>query len=136
MLFPPKGLSIMLLRRQFPFPGIFKDLKFHVDASRDDSCFQEHSSTSNLMSPCSALASLKAKIDSSELREALLSLGFVVSPMVLDLLVSKFDNTGGKSKAIEYDNFIEYSFATCPISLSMILLHIPFKFCMYDTLLD
>ncbi|XP_041024540.1 calcium-binding protein CBP-like [Juglans microcarpa x Juglans regia] len=47
------------------------------------------------------------KIDLSELREALLSLGFAVSPVVLDLLVSKFDKTGGKSKAIEYDNFIE-----------------------------
>lgn len=47
------------------------------------------------------------KIDASELREALLSIGFAVSPMVLDLLVSKFDKTGGKSKAIEYDNFIE-----------------------------
>ncbi|CAL5420786.1 unnamed protein product [Camellia sinensis] len=47
------------------------------------------------------------KIDSGELREALLSLGFSVSPVVLELLVSKFDKTGGKSKAIEYDNFIE-----------------------------
>ncbi|KAL6595615.1 hypothetical protein ACP70R_047955 [Stipagrostis hirtigluma subsp. patula] len=47
------------------------------------------------------------KIDASELREALLSLGYSVSPTVLDLLVSKFDKTGGKSRAIEYDNFIE-----------------------------
>ncbi|CAK7342662.1 unnamed protein product [Dovyalis caffra] len=47
------------------------------------------------------------KIDCNELREALLSLGFSVSPVVLDLLVSKFDKTGGKNKAIEYDNFIE-----------------------------
>jgi len=47
------------------------------------------------------------KIDSNELREALASLGFAVSPVVLDLLVSKFDKTGGKNKAIEYDNFIE-----------------------------
>ncbi|RCV36404.1 hypothetical protein SETIT_7G316300v2 [Setaria italica] len=47
------------------------------------------------------------KIDSSELRDALLSLGYSVSPTVLDLLVSKFDKTGGKNKAIEYDNFIE-----------------------------
>jgi len=39
-------------------------------------------------------------------------LGYAVSPMVLDLLVSKFDKTGGKSKAVEYDNFIEYGFAT------------------------
>ncbi|GAA0148306.1 hypothetical protein LIER_07785 [Lithospermum erythrorhizon] len=47
------------------------------------------------------------KIDASELREALLSLGFSVSPIVLDLLVSKFDKSGGKNRAIEYDNFIE-----------------------------
>nr|DAD42517.1 TPA_asm: hypothetical protein HUJ06_000747 [Nelumbo nucifera] len=45
------------------------------------------------------------KIDSSELREALLSLGFSVSPFVLDMLVSKYDRTG--RRAIEYDNFIE-----------------------------
>jgi len=50
------------------------------------------------------------KIDPNELREALMSLGFAVSPVVLDLLVSKFDKTGGKNKAIEYDNFIEYVF--------------------------
>ncbi|KAK1318327.1 putative calcium-binding protein CML50 [Acorus calamus] len=47
------------------------------------------------------------KIDISELRDALMSLGFAVSPAVLDLLVSKFDKSGGKNKAIEYDNFIE-----------------------------
>ncbi|KAF0913328.1 hypothetical protein E2562_021977 [Oryza meyeriana var. granulata] len=47
------------------------------------------------------------RIDSTELRDALLSLGYSVSPTVLDLLVSKFDKTGGKNKAIEYDNFIE-----------------------------
>uniref|UniRef100_A0A1J3CE30 Putative calcium-binding protein CML49 n=1 Tax=Noccaea caerulescens TaxID=107243 RepID=A0A1J3CE30_NOCCA len=47
------------------------------------------------------------RIDTNELRDALLSLGFSVSPMVLDLLVSKFDKSGGRNKAIEYDNFIE-----------------------------
>ncbi|XP_062203632.1 calcium-binding protein CBP-like [Phragmites australis] len=47
------------------------------------------------------------KIDTAELRDALLSLGYSVSPTVLDLLVSKFDKTGGKSRVIEYDNFIE-----------------------------
>ncbi|KAL9685058.1 hypothetical protein QQ045_022504 [Rhodiola kirilowii] len=46
-------------------------------------------------------------IDPPELREALLSLGFSVSPVVLDLLVLKFDKSGGRSRAIEYDNFIE-----------------------------
>ncbi|KAL2483049.1 putative calcium-binding protein CML49 [Forsythia ovata] len=49
------------------------------------------------------------KIDGPELREALLSLGYSVSPVVLDLLVSKFDKSSGKNKAIEYDNFIECS---------------------------
>ncbi|KAL6530493.1 hypothetical protein OROMI_028382 [Orobanche minor] len=47
------------------------------------------------------------KIDSSELRDALLGLGFSVSPPILDLLISKFDNSGGKNRAFEYDNFIE-----------------------------
>ncbi|KAM0877362.1 hypothetical protein ACQ4PT_035505 [Festuca glaucescens] len=47
------------------------------------------------------------KIDAPELRDALLDLGYSVSPTVLDLLVSKFDKTGGKNKAVEYDNFIE-----------------------------
>lgn len=47
------------------------------------------------------------RIDTSELRDALMSLGFAVSPVVLDLLVSKFDKSGGKTRAIEYDNFIE-----------------------------
>lgn len=56
------------------------------------------------------------KIDTNELREALMSLGFAVSPMVLDLLVTKFDKTGGKSKAIEYDNFIEYVLMIVPLA--------------------
>lgn len=56
------------------------------------------------------------KIDSNELREALMSLGFAVSPVVLDLLVTKFDKTGGKSKAIEYDNFIEYVLMILPLA--------------------
>ncbi|KAK1291715.1 putative calcium-binding protein CML50 [Acorus calamus] len=48
------------------------------------------------------------KIEANELREALLSLGFAVSPVVLELLVSKYNKSGGKKKAaIEYDNFIE-----------------------------
>ncbi|EOA31084.1 hypothetical protein CARUB_v10014235mg [Capsella rubella] len=47
------------------------------------------------------------RIDTNELRDALLSLGFSVSPVILDLLVSKFDKSGGRNRAIEYDNFIE-----------------------------
>lgn len=56
------------------------------------------------------------KIDTNELREALMSLGFAVSPVVLDLLVTKFDKTGGKSKAVEYDNFIEYVLMIVPLA--------------------
>ncbi|KAJ3681068.1 hypothetical protein LUZ60_015557 [Juncus effusus] len=47
------------------------------------------------------------RIDFSELRDALLSLGFYVPPVVMDLLVCKFDKSGGQNRAIEYDNFIE-----------------------------
>ncbi|ANM65284.1 Calcium-binding EF-hand family protein [Arabidopsis thaliana] len=47
------------------------------------------------------------RIDTNELRDALMSLGFSVSPVILDLLVSKFDKSGGRNRAIEYDNFIE-----------------------------
>ncbi|XP_020576692.1 probable calcium-binding protein CML49 [Phalaenopsis equestris] len=47
------------------------------------------------------------RIDAPELREALLSLGYAVSPVVLDLLLAKFDKSDGKYRAIEYDNFIE-----------------------------
>lgn len=61
------------------------------------------------------------KIDPNELREALMSLGFAVSPVVLDLLVSKFDKTGGKNKAIEYDNFIEYVFLGLVFNLLLFL---------------
>ncbi|XP_010279607.1 PREDICTED: probable calcium-binding protein CML50 [Nelumbo nucifera] len=61
------------------------------------------------------------KIDSSELREALLSLGFAVSSTVLDLLVAKFDRKGGKMKAIEYDNFIE-----CCLTVKVQIILLPF----------
>ncbi|XWS08834.1 hypothetical protein CRYUN_Cryun40dG0034300 [Craigia yunnanensis] len=40
------------------------------------------------------------KMDANELREALLSLGFAVSSVVLDLLVSKFDKTGSKKRPL------------------------------------
>lgn len=46
-------------------------------------------------------------IDASELKQALLSMGYGVSPTILDLLVSKYD-TNGKKNAINYDAFIEY----------------------------
>jgi len=41
------------------------------------------------------------RIDTSGLHDALLSLGYSASLTSLDLLLSKFDKTGGKSKAIE-----------------------------------
>jgi len=41
------------------------------------------------------------RTDTSGLHDVLLSLGYSVSPTGLDLLLSKFDKTGGKSKAIE-----------------------------------
>ncbi|XP_052114868.1 calcium-binding protein CBP [Arachis duranensis] len=47
------------------------------------------------------------RIDSNELREALLSLGYSLCPMLLELLISKYDKTDGRARAIEYDNFIE-----------------------------
>ncbi|KAB2620890.1 calcium-binding protein CML50 [Pyrus ussuriensis x Pyrus communis] len=53
------------------------------------------------------LRNRNGSIDANELRDGLLSLGFAVSPVILELLVSKFDKTGGRKKAIEYDNFIE-----------------------------
>lgn len=48
-------------------------------------------------------------IDGHELREALMSLGYAVSPYVLELLISKYDRTRGYARSIAYDNFIEYA---------------------------
>lgn len=62
------------------------------------------------------------RIDTNELRDALLSLGFSVSPMILDLLVSKFDKSGGRNRAIEYDNFIEYVHSFQPLNHSFFTL--------------
>ncbi|PIA48127.1 hypothetical protein AQUCO_01400602v1 [Aquilegia coerulea] len=45
-------------------------------------------------------------IDSSKLQEALLTLGCTVPPVILDLLVSNFAESGGDKKTIEYDSFI------------------------------
>ncbi|KAI6701582.1 hypothetical protein NL676_015906 [Syzygium grande] len=55
------------------------------------------------------------KIDGPELREALLSMGFAVPPVVVDLLVTKYNKYGDGSRAIEYDNFIEYVSSCCLI---------------------
>ena len=61
------------------------------------------------------------RIDALELREALLSLGFSVPHFVLDLLVLKFDKSGGMNKAIEYDHFIEYVSITIFLSHTLIM---------------
>ncbi|KAL5719824.1 hypothetical protein ACHQM5_012560 [Ranunculus cassubicifolius] len=48
------------------------------------------------------------KIDLTELREALRSLGYPVSETVLELLIIKFDKNGGNGRmAIGFDGFIE-----------------------------
>ncbi|KAL8162955.1 hypothetical protein V2J09_014444 [Rumex salicifolius] len=46
------------------------------------------------------------RLDEMELKDALMSLGFMVSPFVLKLVMSKYDKSGYKC-AIEYDYFIE-----------------------------
>ncbi|GLJ47609.1 hypothetical protein SUGI_1005350 [Cryptomeria japonica] len=46
------------------------------------------------------------KIDTMELRDALLRLGYSVSPPVLQLLLTKYDRTG-QGRGIDYDSFIE-----------------------------
>ncbi|GMJ04041.1 hypothetical protein like AT3G10300 [Hibiscus trionum] len=46
------------------------------------------------------------KIGENELNEALLSQGLVVSPTVLELLVTKFDKTLGSIMSVDYENFI------------------------------
>ncbi|KAF8398327.1 hypothetical protein HHK36_017254 [Tetracentron sinense] len=55
------------------------------------------------------------KLDPSELREALQSLGFPQSPIIVELLVFKFDKSQSKKKAIEYDNFIDLAYLTSGI---------------------
>ncbi|KAL9237947.1 hypothetical protein vseg_012437 [Gypsophila vaccaria] len=48
-------------------------------------------------------------IDSSELGQALSSLGFCVSPVIVNLLISKFNKSGGQTGhcSLQYDSFIE-----------------------------
>lgn len=46
------------------------------------------------------------RIDSLELRDGLLSLGYAIPPSILQILVSKYDRTG-QAREIDYDNFIE-----------------------------
>eukprot|EP00252_Welwitschia_mirabilis_P009367 TRINITY_DN2192_c0_g1_i1.p1 TRINITY_DN2192_c0_g1~~TRINITY_DN2192_c0_g1_i1.p1 ORF type:complete len:229 (+),score=21.86 TRINITY_DN2192_c0_g1_i1:367-1053(+) len=48
------------------------------------------------------------KIDSVELKEALLSMGYSLSPPIVDLIISKYDQSG-HARGISYDNFIECS---------------------------
>ncbi|EFJ19099.1 hypothetical protein SELMODRAFT_111674 [Selaginella moellendorffii] len=46
------------------------------------------------------------RIETGELRDALLSLGYAVPPSVLQILVSKYDKTG-QARGLDYDNFVE-----------------------------
>ncbi|XP_024385246.1 probable calcium-binding protein CML48 [Physcomitrium patens] len=48
-------------------------------------------------------------IDAQELHQALMSFNFNIPPSVLQMLVSKYDVTGG-SRSIGYDNFVECGF--------------------------
>ncbi|KAH7293864.1 hypothetical protein KP509_28G045800 [Ceratopteris richardii] len=45
-------------------------------------------------------------VDRNEMREALMSLGYAISPPILDCLLQKYDRTG-QGKAMDYDSFIE-----------------------------
>eukprot|EP00250_Pteridium_aquilinum_P020699 c24911_g1_i1 orf=275-1090(-) len=45
-------------------------------------------------------------IDKGEMRDALMSLGYAISPQVLDCLLQKYDRTG-QAKAMDYDSFVE-----------------------------
>ncbi|MCL7049632.1 hypothetical protein MKW94_013715 [Papaver nudicaule] len=47
------------------------------------------------------------KIDSMELKDALLSLGFAVPPSVLQLLMSKYDDGSGRRGELNFDSFVE-----------------------------
>ncbi|KAL3677681.1 hypothetical protein R1sor_020637 [Riccia sorocarpa] len=46
------------------------------------------------------------RIDTQELKDALLSMGYALSPNLLNILISKYDKTG-QAKALDYDNFVE-----------------------------
>ncbi|KAI3984619.1 hypothetical protein MKX01_003982 [Papaver californicum] len=47
------------------------------------------------------------KIDSMELKDALLSLGYAVPPSVLQLLISKYDDGSGRRSGLNFDSFVE-----------------------------
>ncbi|KAK9153671.1 hypothetical protein Sjap_001151 [Stephania japonica] len=47
------------------------------------------------------------KIDLTELRDALYSLGYAVPPSVLQVLMSKYDNGSGRRVELNFDSFVE-----------------------------
>ncbi|KAL6644372.1 hypothetical protein ACP70R_015980 [Stipagrostis hirtigluma subsp. patula] len=47
------------------------------------------------------------KIDSSELTEALRSLGYAVPPSVIELLIANYNNGVPRNGALDFDNFVE-----------------------------
>ncbi|PSR89856.1 Calcium-binding protein [Actinidia chinensis var. chinensis] len=47
------------------------------------------------------------KIDSTELRDALYSLGYAIPPSVLQVLISRYDDGSGRSVELNFDSFVE-----------------------------
>lgn len=52
------------------------------------------------------------KIDGTELRDALHSLGYLVPPSVLQVLISRYDDGSGRRVELNFDSFVEYGFPT------------------------
>ncbi|XP_057484212.1 probable calcium-binding protein CML48 [Actinidia eriantha] len=47
------------------------------------------------------------KIDSTELRDALYSLGYAIPPSVLQVLISRYDDGSGRRVELNFDSFVE-----------------------------
>jgi len=47
------------------------------------------------------------EIDSAELKDALLSLGYAVPPSVIQVLISKYNDGRGGRGSLNFDSFVE-----------------------------
>lgn len=47
------------------------------------------------------------KIDATELRDALYSLGYMVPPSVLEVLISRYTDGSGRRPELSFDSFVE-----------------------------
>lgn len=47
------------------------------------------------------------KIDATELRDALYSLGYMVPPSVLEVLISRYTDGSGRRPELCFDSFVE-----------------------------